>query len=266
MLTIRNYAVAVALMVFALPAAAADLGCKTPGHVEDFRYTWRIRGGLRFIAGLVFPTSGVGNLRTTLPKPGSHGIDSELLITAPNGRQGGFYSYESRIDSRGARTLVSSHGYAWGSKSRTERTEFDYSSRVARIQKTTPEEVENKVRKLPDHETEFRDVLTAIYFLRNKAHTIAQPMRTSIYSDGKEYPVIFRPLQRKILTVGGTRAVALGFEIVDAPGGKKWPGGVKVWLSDDDRRIPLRIEIQQSFAALQLDLQSVQGCALIARL
>jgi hypothetical protein len=54
---------------------------------------------------------------------------------------------------------------------------------------------------------------------------------------------------------------AVGFEIVDAPGGKKWPGGVKVWVSDDERRIPFRIEILQSMASLQLDLQSVESCA-----
>ena len=65
-------------------------------------------------------------------------------------------------------------------------------------------------------------------------------------------------------TIEGQRINALGFEIVDAPNnrsGKKWPGGVRVWLSDDARRIPFRIEIQQSMASLQLELQSVESCA-----
>ena len=36
---------------------------------------------------------------------------------------------------------------------------------------------------------------------------------------------------------------------------------MSVWVSDDQRRIPFRIEIQQSMASLQLDLQSVEACA-----
>src|SRR5581483_3115886 len=111
-----------------------------------------------------------------------------------------------------------------------------------------------------------RDVLTAIYYLRRNATTIQAPIVTQIYSDGHSYPVVFRPTERRTFTIEGKQVNALGFEIVDAPGGgkKKWPGGVKVWVSEDARRIPFRIEIQQSMASLQLDLQSVESCAFMA--
>jgi hypothetical protein len=36
-----------------------------------------------------------------------------------------------------------------------------------------------------------------------------------------------------------------------------------VWLSEDQRRIPFRIEIEESVASLQLDLQSVESCAFL---
>ncbi|HET7712005.1 MAG TPA: DUF3108 domain-containing protein, partial [Thermoanaerobaculia bacterium] len=107
---------------------------------------------------------------------------------------------------------------------------------------------------------ELRDILTAIYYLRRHAGEIKGPMQTSIYSDGKGYPVVFRPASRRVFTIEHQRVSAIGVEIVDAPGGKKWPGGVKLWLSDDPRRIPLRIEIQQSLASLQLDLKSIESC------
>ena len=232
----------------------ADLKCNT-GNVEEFRYSWRLRGGVRFLAGLVFPTSGVGNLKTTY---GGEKIHSELLITAPTGKQGGFYAYESDIDERG-KTLMTYHGYAWGKKSRHERTVFDYVKGQARIRKETPNEVENMVRKLPEQE-QLRDILTAIHFLRSSAQAITRPITTTIYSDGKEYPVVFRPAERRSFTVAGKATPAQAFDIVDAPGGKKWPGGVKVWLSSDERRIPVRIEITQSLASLQLDLQKADSC------
>ena len=34
-----------------------------------------------------------------------------------------------------------------------------------------------------------------------------------------------------------------------------------MWFSEDEHRIPFRIEIAESFASLQLDLQSIESCA-----
>jgi hypothetical protein len=258
----RQMFAAVAMRVLlAQTASAADVKCTGATNVEQFRYSWRIRGGLRFIAGLVFPTSGVGHLRTTYPQSGQHSINSELLITPPSGPSGGFYAYESEMDEAGKRTTMTYHGYSWGQKSRKEQTIFDYVKRLARIRKETPDKVENKVRKMPDTEQELRDVLTAIYYLRQNAPSINAPVVTSIYSDGKEYPVVFRPGERRSFLNDVKTINTREFIIGEAPGGKKWPGGVSVWLSEDTRRIPFRIVIQQGMAALQLDLQSVEACS-----
>jgi hypothetical protein len=259
---IRTLAAAL-LLAAPLSLSAADLACNEASNVEEFRYAWRLKGGLRWVAGIMFPTSGVANLKTVYPTTGSpEGISSELLITSPTGRKdGGYYQYESRMDDDGGKTMMTFHGYAWGEKSRLERTTFDYVKNLARIRKQTPEKVENKVKQIPDEE--LRDILTAIYFMRQNAPAIRAAMHTSIYSDGKEYPVVIKPAERKVFEFSGKRVNALGFEIVDAPGGKKWPGGIKLWLSDDTRRVPVRIEIRQSFASMQLDLQS-ESCAFMA--
>lgn len=256
---VRAALVAVAIASAGLSASSADLHCKSPANVEDFRYTWRLRGGLSWVAGFVFPTSGVGMMRTTYPTAGGDGtIGGELLITPASGASGGFYRYETQIAPDG-KTLMTYHGYAWGKKSRKERTLFDYAKHLARIHKETPEKSEDKVKPLPPDE--MRDILTAIHYLRQNAPRITQPITTIIYSDGNEYPVIFRPIERRQFPLANQQVDALGFEIVDGPGGKKWPGGIRVWVSNDARRIPFRIEIRQSMASLQLELQSVEACA-----
>ena len=261
MMRLGRIVAAAALTVLSASAGYAQTAAPALEGVEQLHYSWRLKGGMRFVAGLMFPTSGVGNLKTTFGDK----VESELLITAPTGKQGGFYAYESQIDTSG-KTLATFHGYAFNDKSRSERTVFDYSKGLARIHKTTPEEVENRVKKLPGKQ-DHRDILTAIYFLRQNAHALETPLQTNIYSDGKEYPVVFKPGQRKVFRIEGRDVTARAFEIVDAPGGKKWPGGVVVWLTSDDRRLPVRIEIKQSVASLQLDLQRVESSStLMARL
>ncbi len=259
MKTISTVLVSLMLLAPSL-AQAADLRATTPSNVEDFQYAWRLRGGLSWIAGLVFPRSGTGNLKTTFNKPGEPGISSELVITSPS--ESGFYAYQTQMSETGDRTLMTYHGYAWGKKSRKERTVFDYLKRIAHMHKETPTKVEDKDRPMPAGD--LRDVLTAIFYLRQHAEAITGPVRTTIFSDGKEYPVIFRPVGKSAFTIGNQRVSATGFEVIAVPGSEqKWRGGVTVWVSDDARRIPCRIEISESVASLQLDLQTVESYALL---
>lgn len=256
---VRHLMLSALVLACAIPAAnAADLNCHGPANVESFRYAWKLRGGLSWIAGIMFPTAGVGELKTTYPVAGRGPIDSSLLITAPAGKSG-FYAYETQMDPTGQRTLMTYHAYVWKDKSRKERTLFDYGSGIARLHKETPEKRWDKTDPIPAGA--FHDVVSAIHFLRQNAATLHGPMLTTIYSDGKSYPVIVRPAERRTFAIGSQQVAASGFEFVDAPGGRKWPGGMKIWISDDARRIPFRIEIIQSMASLQLELQSIDACA-----
>jgi hypothetical protein len=263
-MTLRGACVIAALLLAPLAANAAELKCSGASNVEEFRYAWHLRGALGWIAGFVFPRSGYGDLKTTYPKAGEDTISSELVITPANGKSG-FYMYQSQMDEDGSKTLMTYHGYAWGEKSRNERTVFDYLKRLARIHKETPGGAEDNVQMLPKEDRDMRDILTAIHFLRNKADEIKAPLTTTIYSDGHEYAVIFRPVGREAFTIDDKRVNAIGFEVVGAPTneGHKWTGGVQVWVSDDERRIPFRIAIVETGASLQLDLQTIDGCAFL---
>jgi len=258
MKVIRTILAAAALTLCSVPLCSAEINCNGPSNnIEDFHYKWRMRGGLSWVAGLVFPTSGVGELKTTYPTAEKRSIESELLITSTD--KSGFYVYQTQMDAAGQNTLMTYHGYAWKNKSRKEQTIFDYIKRLAHIHKETPDKKWDKTEPLPPEQ--LRDVLSAIYYLRQNATTLKLPIQTTIYSDGKSYPVVVRSVERRTFNIQGKDIWATGFEIVDAPGGKKWPGGVKVWISEDERRIPFRIEINESMASLQLDLASVDSCA-----
>lgn len=251
----------IAALLMAIPADATDRTCLAYGPAEQFRYSWRLRGGLAWIAGLRFPTSGTGRMSTSTETPDS--INSRLRITSGKGDDG-HYEYVSDMDASGNRTLMSYHGYEWGGSGRKEQTFFDHAKHLARIHKDTVKGHEYKVKKLPVDAP--RDVLTGIFFLRQNAQNINVPLAFDIYSDGKLYPVLFRPIGSASIVFGGDRTVVRKFRITAAPGTeRKWPGGVEVWLTDDSRSIPVRIEIQRSFAKLRLELDRIEACGPSAR-
>lgn len=236
------------LLLGSLSATAAASG--PAARPEEFRYAWKLRGGLAWIARLRFPVSGFGSLRTA---PKGDRVAAELVIRGRE-KNDGMYVYRSEIDGGDLKTLMTYHGYEWEGRKRNEQTRFDYEDGVARTRKEREEGVETNEKALPAGA--MRDVLTGIHFLRAKAGTFDGSMRTEIYSDGGVYPVLFTSLGTQRLPMRGSLLTADAYEITAAPGksAKKWPGGVKVWLSRDDQRVPLRIEIRQSLAALQLDL------------
>lgn len=239
-----------AAALFAGSAMAQTAAAPSP---EEFRYSWRLRGVLSWIAGLKFPVSGVGALRN-VPMTGDR-VESELVI---RGRENeGRYVYRSEISSESLRTLMTYHGYEWDGRKRNEETRFDYEDGIARIRKERENEgAKTRIEQLPA--ADLRDVLTGIHFLRKKADEIRSPLISTIYSDGDVYPIVFKPLGARSVPFQGKLVAARGFEISAAPGNeKKWPGGVKVWLSADGRSIPLRIEIQRSLASFHLELEGI---------
>src|ERR1043165_3886558 len=184
MIRLRNL-FAIALLLVATRTFAADLNCKGPSNVEQFKYSWRLRGGLSWVAGLVFPTSGVGEMKTTYPKEGETLIDSSLLLTS---KVPGFYAYETQIDENTQKTMTTYHGYAWKNKSRKERTSFDYVRKLALTHKETPEKQWDRPDPLPPEQ--IHDILAAIYYIRQNAMNIRGPVNANIFSDGELYPVI----------------------------------------------------------------------------
>ena len=263
----RSFLIMFLLVAVTTPAVAVGVRpvstCPTPTAGEELRYSWKMRGVLAWLARLRFPTSGSGTLQTRLNE--DKDISSELKISSTE-NAGDFYVYQSEIDPASGKTLVTYHGYSFSGRNRNERTEFDYDTRRAMIEKRDTEKgsrVEKKSKPMPPGD--LRDVVTAIYYLRTRADKIDKQMRSSVYSDGKLYPVLFTPEGKKTYEHDGKKVSALVFRISATPEmAKKWPGDVVVWLSNDAERYPLRIEMQKSYASLQLDLESVRSCEVMA--
>src|SRR2546429_9904985 len=69
-----RYLFAIAALLIATSTFAVDLNCKGPSNVEQFKYWWRLRGGLSWSAGLAFPSSAGGEMMPTCPRYGRRRI------------------------------------------------------------------------------------------------------------------------------------------------------------------------------------------------
>lgn len=235
------------MFVLAALLAASSSMASEPTATERLSYSWRLKGGLSWLARLAFPSSGRGTLETR--QAGL--VSSRLTINADDSK--GFYLYESQMEPEGTKTLTSRNAYAYGSSARDERVAFDVPNRVARVQKTTPDGSETKTHKLESLAPQ--DVLTSIYYLRQHADEIRMPKHAEIYSGANAYDVLYVPLQVTSMRVGGKDVRVRQFSI--RPVGEdahKFPGAVQVWLTDDERALPARIEIEQKYATLKLNL------------
>lgn len=258
MMSGRRYAVrgvtAVLVLMLGLPLTAAE-PCAGIGEHETIPYTWRLRGGLAWFIGLRFPSSGVALFETSTSAMGT--VTSSLRISASS--DPGYYHYESEFDRAAKKTTKSRIDYRWGAKGRDEQTVFDYEKRLARVVRISDGETTKKVRQFSTDE--LRDVLTGIHSLRVLAPTLQSPHVAQIYSDGKFYPVLFRRGESKVLEVNGQNFACTEFLITAIPGSeRRWPGGLRVWLTDDGRRLPVRIALVRGFATLDLTVSSLEEC------
>ena len=218
-----------------------------PVSAETLQYNWSMRGGLSWLAGFKFPTSGTGLLTSTT---NGGNITSSLRITSPKEPSAALV-YESTMTPTGDHTVASVEGYNWQDKRRHVRSFFDAVKNLLRIEKTTPKGTEQQVKPWTDGDV--RDVLTAIQFLRVNGSTLTAPVTSTVYSNGKAYPVVITPAGSPTVNNVATKQ----FRIQAAPGAAaKYPGEVRLWISDDDRRVPVRIELAQKLATVRLDLSS----------
>jgi hypothetical protein len=230
------------LAVALLVVSAAPLGAAPLGNVERLSYNWHLTGGLAWIARIAFPSSGRGTLETTQ----NGNVSSRLLISTDDAK--GYYLYESSMLADGLRTLTSRSAYSFRDSSRDERVAFDVANRATHVQRTDGDGTEHKGYELKSAAPQ--DVLTSIYYLRQHAAEINAPKRAQVFSGARGYDVTYYP--QAATTIGSRRVRP--FTIRASGNDAKRFGEVRVWLSEDAQHVPVRIDIEQRYTTLKLDL------------
>lgn len=237
----RKTLAAIALLagVVSAPLFAAPL---SGNGGERLSYKWHLKGGLTWLAKLAFPSSGRGTLETHE----ANTVHSQLTIQGEE--PSSFYLYESVMAPMGTQTLSSRNAYALRDDHRDERVSFDPAKHTAQVQRFTNDGNSSKVKTLESAAQQ--DVLTSIYYLRQHADEIRTPKKAEIFSGASGYDVIYVP--KPATTMNNVRVRPFTIKPVDTDGKI---GEVRVWLTDDAQRVPVRIDIDQKYATLKLELE-----------
>ena len=204
--------------VLLLPAAArAD---------ETLNYAWRIEGFFGALAGLFFPSRGEGSLIETTTADGN--LKSALLITSKEDDDASFFLYEAEIDRASGRTISARSSQLWQGKRK------------------------DKAGKIAEADTV--DIASAIHLLRRTLPEKSQELE--IWSDGKLYPVLVKPVGPATRKIGGRPVPTLHYSIrpLVRPERRAWKGELDLWFARDPQATPVEILVARSPARVRLEL------------
>jgi hypothetical protein len=167
-----------------------------------------------------------------------------------------FYKMDSLIDSYSLLSQWSALYTEEGtSKKRLASTRFDRAARLAHY------EIQNEPSSKDSFAVpaEVQDGLTLLYILRTRATKAGERFTVPIADDGSMYTIEVASVgtERVKAPLGETSATNLRIRITDERG-KEVGSNVNVWLSQDARRLPLKLQAELPVGSFLLTLREAR--------
>jgi hypothetical protein len=102
------------------------------------------------------------------------------------------------------------------------------------------------------------DVISAFYYLRRQPLEIGRPVQISMFDSNKFLNTEVRVLRRDRVEQGDGRSVAsiVVEPMLNSEGLFKKEGEILIWLTDDERRLPVRMETKLKIGRVTAELKS----------
>lgn len=187
-----------------------------------------------------------------------------FVVTAKS--QGLFaWLFRFRVDDRTAAEWDPATSCSLGIEKRLREGRAQRDQRVAIDPATGRVEVEDAkvAQKVFDLEPCVLDVLSALFVARVKGVSEGPPLRLPVFDNGKSYVLEVRFLGRERLDLPpplGKKAPTVIVEPLLAEGTGLFvkKGRLKVWLTDDEKRIPVRMRSKVAIGSVSADLEKYQ--------
>ena len=241
---------------------AAGVTTSAPSAQRDLPVPFKVGETLTFdVSWTTFLSAGTATMSVLERRPGAAGRNAYYLMAEgkPSAMLGKLYSLyykaESMLDTR---TLLPSLATIYsdeGGRKRYKTTKFNANGSVQYEVKTSTTATSTITAPKAA-----QDPLGAIYILRSlplKAGMKVPPI--PVIDSGKAYAMAVRVggLESVKSGLGTMQALKLTMTMTDATG--KQEGGFSLWLSDDARRLPLKISAGLAVGTVHLTLAKVGG-------
>jgi len=105
-----------------------------------------------------------------------------------------------------------------------------------------------------------QDVLSALYYVRTLPIEVGQTLFIDNHDDGKLYPLEIKVHRReKVRTRAGTFTALVAEPKLRTGGFFKHKGRIFVWVTDDERKIPVKLESKIPVGAVVAELERMEG-------
>jgi Protein of unknown function (DUF3108) len=239
--------VAVALLAASTAASAADLPFQ-PGERLVFRITY-----LHLLAG-----------RAWLSVEAGEG-DAPTLRFVEEAQSEGFFAwlFHFRVKDRAVAEWEPGTSCSWGIEKhlregravREQVIRFDPAAGVATVSDPKIDATRFEVEPC------VLDVLSALYVTRIRGVAEGEPLYLPVFDNGKHYRLGVRFVRREILDLPPplgprTPAVVVEPQLLEGTGLFVKKGRLLIWLTDDQRRLPVRVRSKVAIGSVSADLES----------
>lgn len=147
-----------------------------------------------------------------------------------------------------------------GKRVRTSEAVFDRATgKVCWIERD-PNDPEREPRTASgDFNGQVQDVLSIIYYLRTRPLEIGKHFEVTLSDSGRVYSVPVKVLERKRLKtlLGRVNAIRIQPELFGPQGLLKSKGKLSMWLTDDNKRVPVKAQVKTEYGVFDITLKRV---------
>lgn len=250
---------ALSVLCFGQPGASNGPPQKGLFLGETLKYEGKINKILRgiHVADLTFSAAAVPGTDELLIR--SEAVSKGTLLWLI--RYSFLQRYESLMDAERFRVLKTVKHDVQKERVRDSIATFDYTNRRVTFVETNPKEPMNPPRRIASEiSDELHDMVSAVYAVRLLPLSVGKKHEFSVSDSGLVYKVPFtvtgREQQKTIL--GKVWCWRVEPDIFGPGRLIEQKGKMTIWMTDDERRLPVRAELQSSLGKVDIKLKSYQ--------
>lgn len=152
----------------------------------------------------------------------------------------------TRLDEQGKRVRIAEAG-------------FDHQARKVTWTERDPNHPQPPTTTTIDFQEPIQDLLSAIYFLRTKKLTVGESLTVPLTDSGRFVNVQVAVVERKRMNsaLGRVTAVRIQPAIFGENALVKRAGTLSIWITDDNRRIPIKAQLKVEIGTFDIKLKRV---------